>query len=356
MNNNDQLLNELVKSQQDLLRTVAESQQRMKEQQLQIAELQAALTANQQSMGLQNAKIESLGESMDGNKGLAKKFSGIKPPKPDFYRGKRDALEINAWIDQIERYAEFFSVSEGMDRVNFAVFYLAGSARDWWTNRSGQLKESIKGWREFIQELKITFYPLDHERSVMDKLEKLRQKGSVAGYVEKFERLRTQIQGVSEDLWKRYFIKGLQPHVQIEAIKYNLDNADASLAVMYQRVTTLGDALWAQKSEYGGIRSDPMDLSAASMVKTNGKAYAGYKIKSGNQKRFNQDGIKCFRCGKIGHFKRDCDQKQLQMINAGVDHSSAGSSGGRNMDLLSKGKDGTPNQIKKSITESRDFQ
>jgi hypothetical protein len=352
MNNNEQLMNELIKSQQDLLRTVAESQQRMQEQQLQIVELQKALTANQQTMGLQNAKIESLGESKNS---LTNKSGGIKPPKPEFYRGKRDALEINAWIDQIERYAEFFAVSEGMDRVNFAVFYLAGSARDWWTNRSGRLKDSITGWKDFIKELKITFYPLDHERSVMDKLEKLRQKGSVAGYVESFERLRTQIQGVSDELWKRYFIKGLQPHVQIEAIKYNLDNSDASLAMLYQRATTLGDALWAQKSAHSNNRTDPMDLSATTMVKTNGKSYAGYKFKSGNQKGLNQDGVKCFKCGKFGHFKRDCGQKQLQMINAGVDQQSAASSAGQ-VKEVSRETSGIPNQIRKSILKSKDFQ
>lgn len=351
-NNNEQLINELIKSQQDLIRTAAESQQRMQEQQLQIAELQAALAANQQSMGLQNARIESLGAPVEGKSGLAKKLSGIKPPKPEFYRGKRDALEINAWIDQIERYAEFFSLSEGMERVNFAIFYLAGSARDWWTNQSGQLKESIIGWKEFTQQLKITFYPLDHERTVMDKLEKLRQKGSVASYVELFERLRTQIQGVSDELWKRYFIKGLQSHVQIEAIKYNLDNANASLAMLYQRVTTLGDALWAQKSEHSSGRTDPMDLSAAYMVKTNGKFYAGYKSKPGNQ--FNQEGRKCFKCGQVGHLKRDCGKKQLQMINAGLDQQSQGTDG-RNFQKSTTDKT-NPTNTEKSTTKTVHFQ
>lgn len=208
--------------------------------------------------------------------------------------------------------------------------------------------------KDFIKELKITFYPLDHERSVMDKLERLRQKGSVAGYVESFERLRTQIQGVSDELWKRYFIKGLQPHVQIEAIKFNLDNSDASLAMLYQRVTTLGDALWAQKTAHSNNRSDPMDLEATTMVKTNGKFYAGYKSKSGNQKGVIQDGLKCFKCGKTGHFKRDCHQKQLQMINAGVDQQSAGLSGGQEKDK-SKETSGKVNEVRKSVVDTKDF-
>ena len=125
--------------------------------------------------------------------------------------------------------------------------------------------------------------------------------------------------------------------------------------MIYQRVTTLGDALWAQKSAHSGGRTDPMDLSATTMVKTNGKAYAGYKSKPDNQKRFNLEGIKCFKCGKFGHLKRNCDQKKLQMIsNAGVDQQSAGSSGGQNIHN-SKESEVKTSQVRQSIVENKDF-
>ena len=28
----------------------------------------------------------------------------IKPPKPEYYKGKRDVVEINSWLDQIKRF------------------------------------------------------------------------------------------------------------------------------------------------------------------------------------------------------------------------------------------------------------
>ena len=101
-----------------------------------------------------------------------------------------------------------------------------------------------------------------------------------------------------------------------------MDVPDATLAQLYQRLTTLGDALWAQKG--GASRTnDPMDLSAA-MLETNGKSYAGYKSKS---KESDWSSTKCFQCGKMGHIKRFCKQKNLHVMEAEVDQPTYGRSG-----------------------------
>jgi polyhydroxyalkanoate synthesis regulator phasin len=314
-NNNEEMINKLLTTQQELMQAASQQHVALENQRLQIEKLMQVVTSGQETIKVQQEQIDRLKGDLGGAGGIGKGARGsgaIKPPKPDVYKGKRDALEINAWIDQLERYSKHFGLSDGIERVDVAVFYLGGTARDWWTNRSGQLKEKITGWASFIAELKLAFYPLDHERSVMDKLERLSQKGSVSAYVEKFERLRTQISGISDDLWKRYFIKGLQSNIQIEAIKFNLDTPDASVGMLYQRLTTLGDALWAQK---GVSKNDPMDLSA--MEKSNGKTYAGYKDKKGSQAGEGKKDFKCFKCGLPGHFKRDCGAKyQKRNLNA----------------------------------------
>jgi hypothetical protein len=199
--------------------------------------------------------------------------SGPKPPKPEFFKGRRDAIEINSWIDQVSRYANHYGMGSPQ-KSDLAIFYLSGPARDWWTNLDDQSKtQALQDWTTFCNALKASFYPIDHERKIMDSIERLTQKGSVAKYVEKFEHLRTQVSGVGTELWKRYFIKGLASSVKLEAVKFNLDHPDASLAQLYQRMTTLRDALWAQRM----VKDDPMDLSNVNLTKSNGRSYAGYR-------------------------------------------------------------------------------
>ena len=124
---------------------------------------------NQQSLiEAQEKKILALSSGIQ--------VSGPKPPKPEVYKGKRDAVEVNSWMDQIQRYGAHYGMSSAQ-MANLAVFYLTGPARDWWTNLDTSSKEqAASDWKSFCDALKASFYPIDHERKIMDSIEKLKQK------------------------------------------------------------------------------------------------------------------------------------------------------------------------------------
>ena len=265
-----------------------------------IRELIEQVRQQQAVISAQEEKIMALSNGI--------RASGVpKPPKPEFFKGQRDAVEINSWIDLVDRYAKHYGICDP-EKTDLAIFYLSGSARDWWTNLDDVTKtQALRNWNTFCDALKASFYPIDHERKIMDSIERLTQKGSVSKYVEKFEHLRTQVTGVGMGMWKRYFIKGLSATVKIEAVKFNLDHPQATLAQLYQRMTTLGDALWSQRAT---TVDDPMDLSNVALSKPNGRGYAGYQGKKTNTPQSRtSDSRTCFKCGKSGHIQRNCPGK-----------------------------------------------
>ena len=265
---------------------------------------------SQQSM-IETLKREIM-ESTQGMHGVMHQRMIVKPPNPEYYKGRRDAVEIDSWLDQIKRYGNHFGMT-GSEIANLAVFYLSGLGRDWWTNLDVELKEiNLSSWDLFCTAVKDAFYPVDHQRRIMDALEKLQQRGSVASYVERFEHLRTQIHGVSIDLWKRYFVKGLSSSLRIEAIKFNLDHPNASLGQLYQRLSAIGDAVWSQRN----YKDDMMDLSYVDFKKNNGKSYRGSQRK--DKKIQDTKDYKCFKCGKSGHFKRDCKSTYLHNVDTSL--------------------------------------
>lgn len=69
------------------------------------------------------AQQEEIKQLMNGSKSFK---TSPKPPKPEFYKGKRDAVEIKSWIDQIDRYSKFYGMTS-QETAELAIFYLSGS-------------------------------------------------------------------------------------------------------------------------------------------------------------------------------------------------------------------------------------
>jgi hypothetical protein len=238
----------------------------------------------------------------------AKSPKGPKPPKPSYYDGSTDAIALNRWLNQMEDYLAFYQYPDGsFEPAKVASFYLSSHARTWWSQMNPNQKATLTWW-DFVGQLKARFYPIDHERQVLSRIEKLRQRGPVAKFIEAFESLRAQV-SLSDSTVKRYFINGLRSDLKVKAVEYLLDNPECHLSHLYQRMTAIGEVLWESRM----IMRDPnaMDLSAISK-QTNRKPVANAKKRVGRDK----SQIVCYGCNRKGHYRNECPSKSVNALTA----------------------------------------
>ena len=67
-----------------------------------VRQLIAQVNEQRRQIEVQKEAIDQLTSGLKKPDG-PKTGPGPKPPKPELYKGKRDAVEINSWMDQIKR-------------------------------------------------------------------------------------------------------------------------------------------------------------------------------------------------------------------------------------------------------------
>jgi hypothetical protein len=251
------------------------------------------------------ADLSALREQMaPGNK------RGPKPPNPDYYDGRVDAVVLHQWMNQMEDYIGYFQYSPAStEPVQLASFYLSMHARTWWSQLDHNLKRNMT-WEQFKAQLKARFFPIDHERQVISRLERLTQRGPVSKYIEAFESLRMQLSGISDITIQRYFINGLRNDLKVKAVEFLLDHPSSHLSELYQRVTAIGEVIWETRI----IQRDPHAMDLSPIFKMSNRTERT-KIKTKNVKR-DKSNITCYKCQRKGHYRNECPSKGINVIAA----------------------------------------
>lgn len=266
---------------------------------------------NELDVVLQNVKAELQAEIAEVRRLNSR--HGPKPPKPDYYDGRTDAVVLNRWINQVDDYLAFYQYSElSEEPAKIASFYLSSHARTWWSAMPEDQKAYLT-WSAFKDLLKARFYPIDHERQVLSRLEKLKQRGPVSRYIESFESLRAQLT-IGEHTEMRYFINGLRADLKVKAVEFLLDNPNGQLSALYQRMTAIGEVLWESRI----TMKDPnaMDLSALSRQPSSRKPVKpSPRTKAPNRR--DKSHITCFNCNQRGHYRNECPEPpKVSSVNA----------------------------------------
>lgn len=256
-----------------------------------------------------------------------------KTPKvsaPETYDGSQHKLE--EYLFQVELYFIFnrsYFTNES-DKVLYAASYLRARAargfrpylKDWLENKDNMPEAKAETRRIFANyerfKDKLTdLYGVANEETYADRhIRCLRQTTSVAVYASEFQGYAAELEW-NEAAFKSQFYLGLKD--AIKAQLFREDEVD-SLAKMIKSAKRIDERLQDLKAErhmyWGPTRErpkatgrnfsgggDPMDLDATEK---------GPKRSEGGNSR---QGVRCYKCQKIGHIARNCTNRVNREIN-----------------------------------------
>ena len=120
------------------------------------------------------------------------------------------------------------------DKVTITTMYLVDDAKLWWQTRVeddvSASRPKIDSWEGLKKELKDQFFPSNAGWIARDRLKKLKQTGTVGGYVKDFSSLMLDISNMSEEDKLHNFLYGLQSWAQMELRRQNVKDLPSAIA------------------------------------------------------------------------------------------------------------------------------
>lgn len=204
---------------------------------------------------------------------------------------------------------------------------LEGAALDWSEPRLREFLNSTKDkWSDdtihvfesydnFERELRTVFGEIDEERMAERQLMQLRQVASAAKYTAEFRRLESKLAWDANALCAQYYA-GLKDSLKDELAR--MERPD-TLEDMIETTVRLDNRLYERKLEKGEKTTqprkpnqrrpkawgDPMEIDT---VEKHEKR-AEKKPLTSKQQEWQKTGA-CLKCGKKGHFARNCKTRQ----------------------------------------------
>jgi Ty3 transposon capsid-like protein/Zinc knuckle len=172
------------------------------------AQMQSAGTALQQRV----AQLEAEKAALQQRAAAGSRFSRPKGPAPPEFHGlKTGGFEIDAWLRDMKVQFEFYGPHEFPDdasKVRHAAMFLKGRAAEWW-EAEDKSKGVASSWSLFVERLHERYRPMQAAAVARERLDRLRQKGSVSAYADVFQKELTPIKDMSASDQIFHFVKGL---------------------------------------------------------------------------------------------------------------------------------------------------
>lgn len=234
----------------------------------------------------------------------------FKYPNPPTYDGKRNAVELENWIFQVQEYCQYYHLKNS-EAVSVATSFLKGRALQFWRKYKSdlQLRHQISGnvdlspinsLDSFCYEINKRFYPVEYIQRIRDQLFQIKQVTSARDYADRFDELINQLplNSYHDQDMMDLFIRKLKVNTRMNVLL----RQPKTLREAFEYAQTCDPIIFQASRRTEPVRQsrqpDDMDVDAVDMQRSNGKSYKGYSKESAKNV--------CFNCGERGHYSRDC--------------------------------------------------
>ncbi|KAK1652935.1 hypothetical protein QYE76_070740 [Lolium multiflorum] len=275
------------------------------------------------------------GRGQDEEDGLGKpKFSIPK------FEGGADVEEYLTWELKIEKLWSLHPHYTEDRKIKLASSEFDGYALRWWDafvrNRDEDGEQPIRTWRAMKEAMTSRFVPTNYLRNIYDKLTLLRQGvKTVDEYYMEMEMLmqRGRVRESLEMTMQR-FLNGLKYDIKGIVRHYSYTNMNQLLHHAREAESQLADEARIKGRVTGGGRFTPRAAPSSAMapstrsapystppskpvsnVSNTKKSESAASTSGSNVSTARNRDMVCHTCGGKGHFKRDCPNRKVMIIN-----------------------------------------
>jgi hypothetical protein len=318
--------------------------------------------SSEQSVEWYREMITQLAENQAALKQQLDKHGHRSVKMPSVERFSGEAHKLRGFLTQIK----IKITNEGpglptvMEQVAYAGLFLTGRALEWFEPYLTEIQLNGMGttnvearymfstWEGFANRLKQMFGSPEEESVAEDKLENIRQTTSAMAYSTEFQMWATRTNWNKEALMAKYR-RGLKSKVQDALIL--MEDADSMTDLIEQAIKIDNRIFQRERANKGSSKptpvhrapqqvqkpwygAEPMDLSGTrehrrkQPWRPRGQGSQGYQNQQSREQRPNQGSQQkktfertpqqdkwfkegaCMKCGKQGHYARDCRQGQ----------------------------------------------
>ena len=239
---------------------------------------------------------------------------------------------VVAWILQARTVFHAQNITDEAMMVHYATTGLEGAALHWYLNKviGNNNTTPYTTWNAFATALQTTFQPPNYQQYLRQQLRKLKQTTTVQEYTSQFQNIVGQITEMGELDKVMYYVDGLKSATKME-VSYQapetLENAVAYAVKFDTAMFGLGKPIgnkFPQRSQPRFSEPIPMEIDSSEIL---AKPYMnkGKKPVKGN----------CFKCGKSGHYAKNCWVKNKPKVNNIESSESSSSLSTNSLELVS---------------------